>query len=312
MPVPGMSFGMRLALAVNLSAGTFTRQPPEPLIAAVTEALRGRGHSVEVIECGRRDLAEVLSGLAQRADLDAVVVGGGDGTVLTAILAGLGQSKPLGILPLGTLNLLARDLGLAADPVVAAVQVADGRPTAIDLAEVNGLPFAIWASLGMHPWVVRRRDKMQRSGWHKWPAFALAALRAFHRYPRVRVTLSANGVQKSVTTPILVISNNAWQEARPPLTRAALDRGELVVHVARFKSRLGLLWLAVRGLLGAWNNASLLDTFKADEVRVSSRKTRVMVSLDGEVTVLRSPLVFRLRPKALSVLMPPLPFSEEE
>ncbi len=296
---------MRIALVVNRSAGTFHRLPLEPTVSAVAEAFRAKGHSVETAICGRRDLAGMLSALAQRTDLDAVVCGGGDGTILTAILAGLGQDRPLGILPLGTLNLLARDLKLPPDPVEAARLLAAGRVAAIDLAEVNGLPFAIWASLGMHPWIVRRRDKMQRGGFRKWPAFALAAFRAFRRYPLVRATLMVGGRQIVATTPLLVISNNAWREETLPLTRETLDRGELVVHVARVRSRLGLLWLALRALLGAWNVSGLLDTYRTDEVRVVSRKRRLMLSLDGEVTVLRSPLVFRLRPRGLSVLMPP-------
>ena len=299
-----MSFDMRIALAVNLSAGTFNRMALEPTVAAIAEIFRAAGHAVEVCICGRRDLAGTLSALAQRTDLDTVVCGGGDGTILTAILAGLGRDRPLGILPLGTLNLLARDLGLPLDPLEAARLLAHSHAATIDLAEVNGLPFAIWASLGMHPWIVRRRDKMQRGGYGKWPAFALAALRAFRRYPLVRVTLSADGRQRTFNTPLLVISNNAWHEQMLPPTRAALDRGELVVHVAKVSSRLGLLWLALRALVGAWNASSLLDTFKVDEVRVISRKRRVMVSLDGEVTVLRSPLVFKLRPGGLKVLMP--------
>lgn len=295
---------MRIALAINRSAGTFNRMALEPTVAAIADIFRAAGHDVETCVCGRRDLAGVLSALAQRTDVDAVVCGGGDGTALTAILAGLGRDRPLGILPLGTLNLLARDLGLPLDPLDAAVALARGHAGTIDLAEVNGLPFAIWASLGMHPWIVRRRDKLQREGRRKWPAFAMAALRAFRRYPLVRVTLSVGGSQKTVTTPLLVISNNAWHEQMLPLTRAALDRGELVVHVAKVSSRLGLLWLALRAAVGLWNVSSLLDTFTAEEVRVISRKRRVMVSLDGEVTVLRSPLVFKLRPGGLSVLMP--------
>ncbi|NFV79788.1 lipid kinase MamU [Magnetospirillum aberrantis] len=295
---------MRLAIVFNTSAGTFLRQPPGPLAEGIAGTFKAAGHTVETIICGRRDLAGTLSTQAQRDDLDAVVCGGGDGTVLTAILAGLGRERPLGILPLGTLNLLARDLGLPLDPIEAAATLASGRAAAIDLAEVNGLPFAIWASLGMHPWIVRRRDKLQREGLRKWPAFALAALRAFRRYPLVRATLSVGDHQKTVTTPLLVISNNAWKERRLPLTREALDRGELVVHVAKVQSRLGLLWLALRALVGVWNTSGLLDTFKAHEVRVISRKRRAMVSLDGEVTVLRSPLVFRSRARGLFVLMP--------
>jgi diacylglycerol kinase family enzyme len=299
-----MSFVMRIALVINYSAGTFNRLPLAATVDSIADSFRRAGHQVEVTVCGSRDLAGVLSAAAQRSDLEAVVCGGGDGTILTAILAGLGRERPLGILPLGTLNLLARDLGLPLDPIEAAARLATGTTACIDLGEVNGLPFAIWASLGMHPWIVRRRDKLQRGGLRKWPAFAMAALRAFRRYPLVRVTLSVDGNQKTITSPLLVISNNAWHEQPLPLTRAALDSGELVVHVAKVHSRLGLLWLALRALVGAWHYNRLLETFSADEVRVISRKRRVMLSLDGEVTVLRSPLVFKTRPKALTVLMP--------
>ncbi|MGE5546388.1 MAG: lipid kinase MamU [Solirubrobacterales bacterium] len=295
---------MRLALVVNRSAGTFRRLPVEPTIVDISEALRSAGHTVEVMAVGRRDLAAALSAVAQRADIDGVIAGGGDGTVLTAVLAGLGESKPLGLLPLGTLNLFARDLGLPADPVEAAWRLARAEVAEIDLAEVNGLPFAIWASLGMHPWTVRRRDHLQRKGTSRWQAMALAALRAFRRYPMVTATLSVRGETLTVTTPLLVISNNAWREESLPLSREALDKGELVVHVAMVRTRLGLLQLAFNALMGRWKTSRYLHTYVADEVRVTSKKRRLMLSLDGEVTVMRSPLVFRLRPKALKVLMP--------
>ena len=153
---------MRLALVINRSAGTFRNLPLESTVAAIGAALAEAGHQVHTEIVGRRELARTLSVIAESRDLDAVVVGGGDGTILTAIVAGLGRDLPLGILPLGTLNLFARDLGLPPDPVEAARVLAGATPRLIDLAEVNGLPFAIWASMGMHPWVVRRRDHMQR------------------------------------------------------------------------------------------------------------------------------------------------------
>lgn len=299
-----MSLVMRIALVVNRSAGTFRRLPLEPTVAAIADRLRQAGHEVTVELPGRRDLPAALSAAAGRGDVDAVLAGGGDGTILTAILAGLGTVKPLGILPLGTLNLLARDLGLPLDPVEAASAVATAKPASIDMAEVNGLPFAIWASLGMHPWVVRRRDRMQREGIHKWRAFALAALQAFRRYPMVKVSITAQGRTMAVATPLLIISNNAWKDEALPLSRESLDKGELVVHLAKCSSRLSLLWLALNAALGRWKGSQLLESFSAEEVRVTTRKRRLMVSLDGEVTVLRSPLVFRLRPKALTVLMP--------
>lgn len=295
---------MRIVLLINRSAGSFRRLPVEATAGACAEALRRGRHDVRVQIADHRDIGARLTALALDPQVDAVVVGGGDGTVLTAVLAGLGQAKPLGLLPLGTLNLLARDLGLPDDPEAAALALATGQVAEIDLAEVNGQPFAIWASLGLHPLVVRRRDKLQRGGMGKWRAFALGALRVFRRYPLMRVTISARGRTVTIDTPLVVISNNAWREEPLPLSRVALDRGELEVHVAKCRSRLSLLLLAFNALLGRWKISRLLDTFTAREVRVTSPKRRVMLSLDGEVTVQRAPLLFCTRPKALRMIMP--------
>jgi diacylglycerol kinase family enzyme len=295
---------MRLALVINRSAGTFRRLPLDSTVAAISAALADAGHLVRTEIVGRRELARTLSVVAESRDLDAVVVGGGDGTILTAILAGLGQGKPLGILPLGTLNLFARDLGLPSDPVEAARILAGAKARDIDLAEVNGLPFAIWASMGMHPWVVRRRDHMQRDGMRKGRAMLLAALRAFRRFPLIDVTLSLPDGSMTVSTPMLFITNNPWREEPLPLSRETLDTGKLVIHVAACSGRLSLLWLVVEAALGHWRASPRLKTFVTEEVRVTSRKRRMMVSLDGEVTVMNAPMVFRTRPKALRVLMP--------
>lgn len=295
---------MRLALVINRSAGSFRTLPLDDTVAAITAALVAAGHGVETHLVGRRELARTLSALAERPGIEAVVVGGGDGTILTAVLAGIGGAKPLGVLPLGTLNLFARDLALPLDPVDAARALAGAEPAEIDLAEVNGLPFAIWASLGMHPWVVRRRDHLQRHGMRKGRAMLLAALRAFRRYPMVDVTLTTPDGSLAVTTPLLFITNNAWKDQRPPLAREALDTGRLTIHVAACTGRLGLLWLVAQAFLGHWRASRRLQSFSATEVRVTSRKRRVMVSLDGEVTVMNSPLVFKVRPRALRVLMP--------
>ncbi len=295
---------MRLALVINRSAGTFRRLPLDSTVAAIVATLAEAGHVVHTEIVGRRELARTLSAMAESLDLDAVVVGGGDGTILTAILAGLGRHLPLGILPLGTLNLFARDLGLPLDPVEAAGILAGSAPRDIDLAEVNGLPFAIWASMGMHPWVVRRRDHMQRGGMRKGRAMLLAALRAFRRFPLIDVTLNLPEGNVTVSTPMLFITNNPWREEPLPLSRETLDTGKLVIHVAACSGRLSLLWLFVEAVIGHWRASPRLRTYTAEQVRVTSRKRRMMVSLDGEVTVMNAPLVFRARPKALRVLMP--------
>ena len=295
---------MRLALLINRAAGSFRRLPLEETVAAIVDRLRLGGHLVEVDIRDPAELPMALTALAGDQRLDAVVVGGGDGTVLAAILAGLGVTRPLGLLPLGTMNLLARDLGLPRDPIEAADRLATARVAEIDLAEVNSIPFAIWASLGMHPWMVRRRDHLQRDGMGKWRAMALAAFRALRRYPMVKARLTVKGESFTVATPLLVVTNNAWRHEHLPPSRLALDSGLLEVHVARCQTRLALAWLAINALLGRWRVGRLLETYQAESIQVLSRKRRLMVSLDGEVTVMRPPLMFQARPKTLKVLMP--------
>jgi len=296
---------MRLAVVINRSAGGFRRFPPAATVAAIRDAFVENGHQVELRMIGRHDLPAWFATLSRRADLDAVVIGGGDGTILSAVGNGLGRDCPLGILPLGTLNLFARDIGLPLDPVEAARAVARAGTAEIDLAEVGGRPFAIWASLGMHPWIVRRRDHLQRHHLRKMPAMALAALRGFFHFPSIEVTLTLDRTEtRTVRTPMLFISNNTWRDEPPPLSRRTLDTGRLEVHVATCSGRLSLLWLAVETMLGRWRNSRWLQTFSAGEVDVAGPRRRLMLSLDGEVTVMSSPLSFRVRPRALKVLMP--------
>ncbi len=295
---------MHLSLVINRSAGAFRRLPLEPTATSIAEIFRNAGHRVDMAICGHRDLSATLSTLAGRDDMDAVVIGGGDGTILTAILAGLGRDRPLGLLPLGTMNLLARDLDLPQDPFEAARRLTRTEAVAIDLAEVNGVPFAIWASMGMHPWMVRRRDHLQRGGMHKWPAMALAALRALRRYPLVRASVTVDDETTEVATPALVVTNNPWRDNRPPFHRVALAGDLLEVHVVRCATRLSLIWLAINALIGHWRIARLLASYRAETLRVVNRHRRVMLSLDGEVTVMHLPLIFRKRPKALLVMMP--------
>ncbi|MEO0034080.1 MAG: hypothetical protein RLZZ501_103 [Pseudomonadota bacterium] len=300
-----LSAEMQIALVINRSAGGFRRYRLAATVAAIRAAFEAAGHRVDLWVVGRRELPGCLAAQAGRADLDAVVVGGGDGTILAAVDHGLGRDRPLGILPLGTLNLFARDIGLPLDPVAAAAAVATARPGAIDLAELNGRPFAIWAALGLHPWVVRRRDHLQRRGWRKAPAMALALLRGLLRWAPMTLTLRLDdAAPRTLTTPLLVVSNNAWREETPPLSRDSLAGGRLDVLVADCPGRLALLALAVETLCGRWRGSPRLRRFSARELRIDPAARRALVSLDGEVAVLGAPLRLRVRPRALRVLMP--------
>jgi diacylglycerol kinase family enzyme len=143
-PVPdeAPSRGRRALLLVNQHARSGTASLDDAL-----SVLRRGGIEVTEEDCGsKRPIADTIRAQADR--YDCVIVGGGDGTLNTAAPALLETGLPLGILPLGTGNDLARTLGIDPDPVAAAGLIVAGNTRTIDLGEVNGHPFFNVASIG--------------------------------------------------------------------------------------------------------------------------------------------------------------------
>ncbi|HEV2860910.1 MAG TPA: diacylglycerol kinase family protein [Pyrinomonadaceae bacterium] len=276
----------------------------------------GRAAEQFFAECGvearvsvARDGAE-LGDLTRRALSNgsrAVVAGGGDGTVSAVASLVAGTGRALGVLPLGTLNHFAKDLSIPLELAEAARTVCEGRVAAVDAAEVNGRLFVNNSSLGLYPRIVRRRDKMQaREGIGKWSAFARAALAVLRRYPFMRVRLSADGREIVRLTPFVLVGNNEYEVEGFNLGgRRRLDAGRLSLYVAHRTGRLGLLALALRALFGRLRRAKDFDALTVEEIWVETRRPRRLpVALDGEVTLMTTPLHYRTLPRALRVIVP--------
>ena len=242
---------------------------------------------------------------AARGDTDILVAGGGDGTVNAVASALVGTGKTLGVLPLGTLNHFAKDLGLPLDLEGAARVIAGGHTTEVDVGEVNGRIFLNNSSLGLYPHIVRERVKRQRLGHGKWLAFFRAAVATLRRYPFVAVRLRADGREFVRRTPFVFIGNNEYAFDNFQLgSRPCLNAGRLSLHMTRDLTRWGLFKLALRALGGRLREAKDFDALCAREVWIESRRTRLRVATDGEITILNTPLHYHLRPRALRVLTP--------
>ena len=193
---------MRVAVVGNRAAGG---GDGDDVIGTVERALREAGCDVAVY--AGDDLAEDARSAA--ADADAVAAVGGDGTVNAVAAALAGRSVPLLVVPAGTLNHFARDLGLPLDPVEAALLVRDGEPRAVDVAEVNGRVFVNNSSIGAYPLAVVLRERLQDEGpGGKWTAMARAALRTFRRFPTLRVRVAADDGEIDLETPFVFVGNN--------------------------------------------------------------------------------------------------------
>lgn len=243
---------------------------------------------------------------AQCGDYAAIVAGGGDGSVGT--VAGLlGDTDiPLGVLPLGTLNHFAKDLGIPTDLEGALAVIANGVAKTVDVAEVNDRIFVNNSSIGLYPEMVAERES-KLAGRSKLIATPVACFRALRRFPRRGVQIVAEGCAAIHRTPCLFVGNNEYGVDLPTLgKRPRLDAGELCVYVARARSPAGMLWLAFRTAFGGVDAVRDLEMLQTGSLEVVSRRRRLRVALDGEVHVLRPPLRYRTRPKALRVLVSPL------
>lgn len=292
---------MRFLVLLNTSAGA----AGESLAGQVRQQFAEMQARAEVCETTGEDLERRARDAAAQ-DFDAVIAAGGDGTVSTIAAALAGTETPLGILPLGTLNHFARDLGLPFDLAAAVRASALGQSRAVDVARVNGRVFVNNASIGLYADVVRRREvRRERLRSNKWPATFFAVLRVFRRFPTLRVSLEVQGGTVLRTSPFVFVGNNQYEMHLLAIgRRSRLDAGQLTLYVANRTGRLGIVRLALRGLLGRLEQARDFDYRRVQAVRVESGKSRLLMALDGELVRMAPPLHFEIWPKALTVLAP--------
>lgn len=297
---------MKMAIVLNQSAGTLVGRPLDDTVAAIRAAFEARGAEVALTAAEPAACTDEIR-RALESDAEMVVVGGGDGTINTAVNMVLPAGKAMGVLPLGTLNLLARDLGTPLDLDEAVHALADGAVRAIDVAEVNGELFLNSSVLGFYPTVVQERER-QRRQHHllKWPAMAAAMAKAIYRLPMLDVRIDWGEGPRRVRTPVLAVSNDPYDAAAGSMLvrRSVLDSGKLGVYVARHRDSWAMLRLMGRMVLGTWQQDEELETLTAPHLTVHSRRRRLKMVNDGEVRQMEPPLHYRIRPKALRILAP--------
>ena len=236
-----------------------------------------------------------------------VIAAGGDGTVSAVASALVGSEVPLAVLPTGTLNHFARDLGLPAELAECIRAAVAGKTRVIDVGEVNGRVFINNASIGLYPAIVRRREKQQRQlGRGKWHAMLWAIHTVLRSHPFLDLTLELDGVPQRRRTPFVFVGNNEYlMEGFTMGMRSRLDGASLSVYLSQRRGRIGLLRLALRALFGRLQQAKDFEAASVSRLHIDSRRhKRLLVATDGEVAALDMPLQFRIRPGALRVVVP--------
>lgn len=297
---------MRLAIVLNSSAGTLLNLDQQQVMADIRAAFTQAGHVVECVCVPGKDVEATID-KAARSDADVLVVGGGDGTIKTGAKAALAHGKAFGVLPLGTMNLLARDLGLPLELAPAIEALADAELAPMDVAYINGEPFLNNAVIGLYARMVHERENMRRRrGWRKWPAMAWALVKTIADNQRLTVTLSLDGGRvERFDTPMLAVANNAYVEGYGPVPhRERLDAGHLSLYVGRHQTRWQLVLLFLRALRSRWGNDPDLIVHHVHSATVHASGRHLRVAVDGELERRGTPLRFTIDPKRLQIWRP--------
>jgi diacylglycerol kinase family enzyme len=293
----------RIIAVLNSRAGTLLDRGVEVAREQIREVLGRTDRSVEVVLARGRGICREID-RAAAGDYGSIIVGGGDGSVSYAARKLAGTDKTLGVLPLGTVNLLGRDLGIppGIEPAIAAL--ADAAPRTIDLATLNGRPFHTLSGLGFFSQMARAREETRGFVLGRFIGFGVAAARALRRSGRITIEVVADGQREIIDAAAVLVTNNRFGT---DWRRPVLDAGVLEVHIAENVGAFEKLKTFADLVTGAWRENPAIRSLVTQEVTIAPGRRRTWASTDGELGRERAPLRYALQPRALKVLAPRQP-----
>lgn len=242
----------------------------------------------------------------QAEEIGIVVAAGGDGTLNTVATKLMTTEIPIGILPLGTFNYVARLLHIPLDLLKAAEVIAQGRVREVHVAQINDHIYLNNASLGLYPLFIQRRELYNRHfGRFTLHAYTSALDVLIRDRKELKLEIEVDGKKYPVKTPLIFFGNNQLQLAEMNLRIAeCAELGKVVgVVVAKSDKRtlFKILWQLIRGNL---DHAPDVYSFSADNVQIHSKAKKLTLALDGEIVEMQPPLHISVRKHALKIMVP--------
>lgn len=277
----------------------------EVLTREIDIAFTAHGWQVEFVLVGRPDLHSRTQQTVAQAP-GAIVVAGGDGTINAVASVCVKANRPLGILPAGTFNYVARNLGLPTEVSEAVAVIVNGRVRPVDIGEINGRIFLNNAGFGLYAQMLERREHdKRRFGRSRMVAFLSGMRCLLSSHPLYAVELVADGQTERRLTTTLFFGCNALQlEDFNVAAAECLRHQKLAVLSLKLRNRWEVTVAAYAGLRGRLDTVDTTDAFCASTVHVQTRRRTLKVVIDGEIVLLRPPLDVMFRPGALRVFAP--------
>lgn len=282
---------MKVVLIYNQkSGGEYTLQSLKRMLKRYDVAV---DYSFTVKQLGSRK----LKGLIAKGVIIMAV--GGDGTLNSVARLVVGTKSRLLPMPGGTFNHFVRDLGMSVQMEENLAALKSAKTIKIDVAEVNGEVFLNNSNLGLYPFSLIERKKAKKL-IGKWPAAVLSAFDQIVSFRRHKLKIDG----ETLHSPFVFVGNNIYDTSSSLIPqRSNLTDGALTTMVASSSSRLALARAVFAVLRGDVSHRDDFVVQQRTELSIYSHKPRLLVSLDGEVKTLETPLHYRIRPKVLKIIV---------
>lgn len=250
-----------------------------------------------------------------RASGGVIVAAGGDGTINSVARRAVASGCPFGVLPQGTFNYFGRAHGIPEELEEAIAALLSGTPHPVQVGLVNERVFLVNASIGLYPKILEEREEDKRQFGRSRLVALLSMLRtALGNHSFLRMRFELDGKNHKLRTPTLFIGNNPLQMEQLgilPLS-TALEFGKLAAIAPRSVGRLGMMWLMLRGAAGKLGGADDLIAFSFKRILVKpislyGVRRRIKVAMDGEVSLMNTPLDIRVLEGQLLLLKAGVP-----
>jgi len=288
-------------VVANARAGAVLEAGAESFSQRIAAAFEAAGCRADVELVPPRQLQERLrAAVANQAAIP--VIAGGDGSINGALPVLVGCRRPVGVLPLGTVNVLGRDLGLVGTLEQQIVALCQGEPVAVDIGSVDGHLFHSISGMGFFSLMARQREYARRHfPFSRLVAFLIAAIRSILFTRAIRIEMEIAGERRLVEADAVLVTVNQFDGAE--WRRNRLDGGEFEVHILDTGGLLSRAKAAFSMLTGGWRKSRNLVSLTGTDVTITRRdKRRGHVTFDGEVERRASPFTYRLLPGALRVI----------
>ena len=233
------------------------------------------------------------------------VAAGGDGTITNVVQPLVHSEAVLGVIPVGTYNHFARDMGIPLGWREALEVATSGTTQQIDAARANERFFVNNCSLGLYPELVARREERGRD-YPRWKARMYAFASTMRHYPHVTLAIEADGRHEVIRTHVFTVSNNSYDLSRLGIEapRSRMTDGRLSVYWLRHLPRLALMKYAAHFLAGRVPQAPEFRSFRTLRLKVQSTRTAIRLGIDGELFTMSTPLTITIVPQSLLVKVP--------